>query len=90
MLTWRFQDYYNLLQDKLDSALVETCRVFDQLRYERILIAYRLMGQSHTVVEKLRLYFLETVNSNTKNIINAHVLMSEENAMKIEALKRYS
>eukprot|EP01119_Soliformovum_irregulare_P017840 TRINITY_DN5361_c0_g1_i1.p1 TRINITY_DN5361_c0_g1~~TRINITY_DN5361_c0_g1_i1.p1 ORF type:complete len:938 (+),score=326.83 TRINITY_DN5361_c0_g1_i1:314-2815(+) len=82
------QKQYNLIQEKLDVSLIQTLRSFNQLNYERILVAYRLLGQSGRVMEKMKKHFLETVSTSTKNLVNAHVLMSEANAGKFDDLKK--
>jgi len=88
-LSQSMQETYSMLQLRLDNSLTQTLQQFNSDHYGCILDAYRLLGQANKVTEKIRLHFLETVANSSKNLLNAHVLMSEENAKKIEKLKKY-
>lgn len=82
------QEIYLVVQLRLDHSLTQTLQQFNPDYYGRILQAYRLLGQANKVTEKIRLHFLETVTTNSKDLINAHVVMSEENASQLEKLKK--
>ena len=49
---------------------------------------YKIVGRHRNVLDKQQKYFIEVVNSNTKNVVYAHVLFREEYAMKAESLKK--
>ena len=51
---------------------------------------YRLLGKTNRVVDKLQRHFLASINTNTQNVLNAHVFASEENLSHAEKLNRYS
>jgi len=87
-LSSSLQVQYNTIQEKLDSSLIELCRSFNSLNFERIIVAYRLIGQSHRVLDKLLRSFLEILNSTSRNVLTSHVFMSEQSTQKMESLKK--
>eukprot|EP01117_Protostelium_nocturnum_P007743 TRINITY_DN2771_c1_g3_i1.p1 TRINITY_DN2771_c1_g3~~TRINITY_DN2771_c1_g3_i1.p1 ORF type:complete len:978 (+),score=333.39 TRINITY_DN2771_c1_g3_i1:163-3096(+) len=76
------------LEKKMGGGLTEICRNFDANSYEKILIGFRMSGQSHRVLESSKKAYLETINSNTKDVLFSHVMMSIDNASNGEDLKK--
>ena len=48
-----------------------------------------MSGKLHRVVGKLQQNFTDSVIAGTQDLLYAHVLISEENAGRAEALKKY-
>eukprot|EP01113_Clastostelium_recurvatum_P036434 TRINITY_DN5190_c0_g1_i1.p1 TRINITY_DN5190_c0_g1~~TRINITY_DN5190_c0_g1_i1.p1 ORF type:complete len:682 (-),score=197.18 TRINITY_DN5190_c0_g1_i1:960-2966(-) len=82
------QSIYQVVQERLDNALFETCRSWNAGIYEKVLSAHRLLGKTSYLAEKLQPLFVEQIESECKNIILAHALLSEEAMMRAETLKK--
>ncbi|PRP80852.1 coiled-coil domain-containing protein [Planoprotostelium fungivorum] len=78
---------YEEVQSRLQKSLAEVVRTFEPVSYEKILIGFRMSGQSHRVLEKTKMCFTEAVSSNTRDVVIAHLLMNPDNANKLEHLK---
>ena len=49
---------------------------------------YRLLGKTF-IAQKIQNYFIEVVNTNSRNILIAHVLLTEKNRQRPEELRKY-
>ncbi|MDP2435516.1 MAG: syndetin, partial [archaeon] len=79
------EDSMVMVENRLDDALVNVCRDFDAERYEKIISAFRLLGKTYRVHDKMQRHFLRTIQSNCQNIVYAHVLQTDS---RPELLKR--
>eukprot|EP01112_Ceratiomyxa_fruticulosa_P022483 TRINITY_DN8232_c1_g1_i1.p1 TRINITY_DN8232_c1_g1~~TRINITY_DN8232_c1_g1_i1.p1 ORF type:complete len:995 (+),score=244.59 TRINITY_DN8232_c1_g1_i1:207-3191(+) len=72
------------VQDKLDNALYEICREWNEQLYEKILSAQKLLKKKDTFIQRLQPIFENQIEIETKNILLAHALMliSGEDAPK--------
>eukprot|EP00005_Dracoamoeba_jomungandri_P013800 CAMPEP_0174266650 /NCGR_PEP_ID=MMETSP0439-20130205/31006_1 /TAXON_ID=0 /ORGANISM="Stereomyxa ramosa, Strain Chinc5" /LENGTH=832 /DNA_ID=CAMNT_0015353745 /DNA_START=31 /DNA_END=2526 /DNA_ORIENTATION=+ len=86
-LNARLQNIYRIIIEKLRSSLLDNCSSFNPDSYSSALIAYSSLGKSNRVVDRLQRHFLNTLNLNTHNILNAHVFSDEENIAKADELK---
>eukprot|EP01104_Vermistella_antarctica_P008256 TRINITY_DN2060_c1_g1_i1.p1 TRINITY_DN2060_c1_g1~~TRINITY_DN2060_c1_g1_i1.p1 ORF type:complete len:988 (-),score=289.61 TRINITY_DN2060_c1_g1_i1:155-3118(-) len=82
------QSSYSVVPHRLDMSLLEVCSSFSAVTYERALVAYRLLGKSDRVMNKLRRHFKESINTTTQNIVYAHALMTENDSADPETLKK--
>ncbi len=83
------QGSYNQVLERLDKALVDCCRNFQPANYEKVISAYKLLGTTTRIVEKLQTNFTEPIESEAKRIALADALLSPENAAVAEILKRH-
>mmetsp|Transcript_23579 Transcript_23579/g.66171 ORF Transcript_23579/g.66171 Transcript_23579/m.66171 type:complete len:937 (+) Transcript_23579:66-2876(+) len=65
------------VQRKLDLALLDLCRTFQEEKYLGVLNAYRLLGKHFSVIEKMQRYYLNAITSQSHDVIFAHVLQNE-------------
>eukprot|EP01116_Phalansterium_solitarium_P025632 TRINITY_DN9902_c0_g2_i1.p1 TRINITY_DN9902_c0_g2~~TRINITY_DN9902_c0_g2_i1.p1 ORF type:complete len:1117 (+),score=551.47 TRINITY_DN9902_c0_g2_i1:130-3480(+) len=86
-LAHSLQLQYQMIDERLDQAVSQLVRSFDPQRYARVLVGLRLLGQSYLVLEKLQRAFADLINTNAKNVLYAHALMSDANARQPELLR---
>ncbi|KAF2077128.1 hypothetical protein CYY_001575 [Polysphondylium violaceum] len=81
---------YNVVQERIDKDFFNSCREFNSTTYQRVFQAYKLLGRADRILEKLQDYFVDPIEPETRNIVYAHVLLSEENAINPEKFKGLS
>src|SRR5690242_17630022 len=65
----RLQDGFSVVQQKLDETMIDVCRQFDQETYRRAMRAYRLLGNSVMVDEKLQHFYTDSINNNVRSCL---------------------
>lgn len=84
------QGVYTNVAERLDKALFDICRNFTPDDYEGLISAYKLLGSTSRIAEKLQSYFVDPIEADTKSIVLAHVLLSPENMPIVELIKKYA
>lgn len=87
-LDLELQGVYNNVADRLDKALFDICRNFTPDTYEGLISAYKLLGSTSRIAEKLQSHFVDPIEADTKSIVMAHVLLSPENMPIVELIKK--
>jgi hypothetical protein len=87
-LDLELQGVYNNVASRLDKALFDICRNFTPDNYEGLISAYKLLGSTSRIAEKLQSNFVDPIESDTKSIVVAHVLQSVENIKFVESIKK--
>jgi len=81
---------YHVVQERIDKDFFNSCREFNSTTYQRVFQAYKLLGRGDRILDKLQVYFVDPIEPETRNIVYAHVLLSEENAINPEKFKGLS
>eukprot|EP00026_Physarum_polycephalum_P001555 Phypoly_transcript_01557.p1 GENE.Phypoly_transcript_01557~~Phypoly_transcript_01557.p1 ORF type:complete len:961 (-),score=214.93 Phypoly_transcript_01557:327-3209(-) len=89
-LDLELQSVYNNVASRLDKALFDICRNFTPDNYEGLISAYKLLGSTSRIAEKLQSNFVDPIEADTKSIVVAHVLQSAENIRFVESIKKRS
>eukprot|EP01133_Synstelium_polycarpum_P000387 gene387-454_t len=78
---------YKVVQERIDKDFFNSCRDFNATTYQRVFDAYKLLGRADRILDKLKEYFVDPIEPETRNIVYAHVLLSENNSRNPEQFK---
>eukprot|EP00026_Physarum_polycephalum_P001171 Phypoly_transcript_01172.p1 GENE.Phypoly_transcript_01172~~Phypoly_transcript_01172.p1 ORF type:complete len:1005 (+),score=148.92 Phypoly_transcript_01172:117-3017(+) len=81
------QETYTQIQARLDKALVDCCHSFNPQTYEKVFNAYKILGKSSRIVEKMQSSFVDPIETETRSILLAHVLLAPQNMARAEQCK---
>eukprot|EP01132_Coremiostelium_polycephalum_P001223 gene1223-1545_t len=81
------QEIYHVVQERIDKDFFNSCRSFNPKTYERVFTAYKLLGRANLILDKLKVYFVDPIKPETRNIVYSHVLLSDENVRNAESFK---
>ncbi|XP_060572099.1 syndetin-like isoform X2 [Ruditapes philippinarum] len=72
-LSSKLQDTLELIEEHLDIALSKTCSLFDVAHYEKVQMAYTLLGKRQTAVDQLHLHFTSAIQNAAFQIVLGYV-----------------
>ncbi|EGG22244.1 hypothetical protein DFA_04362 [Cavenderia fasciculata] len=78
---------YQVVQERIDKDFLNSCRMFNPTTYQRVFTAYKLLGRGNSILDKLKINFVDPIEPETRNIVFSHVLLSEVNVMNPEQFK---
>eukprot|EP00057_Strongylocentrotus_purpuratus_P016470 XP_011670944.1 PREDICTED: coiled-coil domain-containing protein 132 isoform X1 [Strongylocentrotus purpuratus] len=72
-LSSKLQDTLEMIEEQLDNALAKTCSNFDIKNYEKLQMAYRLLGKTQTAMDQLHMHFTSAIHNTAFQIILGYV-----------------
>lgn len=72
-LSSKLQDTLELIEEQLDFALSKTCTKFDKIHYEKLQMAYTLLGKRQTAMDQLHLHYTSAIHNAAFQIVLGYV-----------------
>ncbi|GAB6031035.1 hypothetical protein CHUAL_007851 [Chamberlinius hualienensis] len=69
----KLQDTVEMIEEQLDQALAKVCSNFDANHYEKLQLAYRLLGKTQTAMDQLHMHFTTAIHNMTFSIVLGYV-----------------
>ncbi|CAH1989145.1 unnamed protein product [Acanthoscelides obtectus] len=87
-LTYKLQETLENTDAQLDRVLSQTCYHFDSERYQKLQLAYQLLGKSQvSMIDHLHVHYITAIYNSSLNVVHSYVhsldvLESTENTGK--------
>ncbi|XP_067655152.1 syndetin-like [Haliotis asinina] len=72
-LSSKLQDTLEMIEEQLDVALSKTCSSFDVIHYEKVQMAYRLLGKTQTAMDQLHMHFASAIHNTAFTMVLGYV-----------------
>ncbi len=83
------QKGYDMIEKRIDDSLLTICGTFNSKNYEKVLIAYKLLGTHQQAPAKVVKYFTEAIDELTKNIVMSYAYRSPKGQRNTEKLVQF-
>ena len=75
-LTCRLQDTLELAEEQLDVGIAKTCKKFDPVLYEKLQLAFTLLGKQTAALDQLNLHTASGLHQQSFNLVKNYVELS--------------
>uniref|UniRef100_H3DK75 VPS50 EARP/GARPII complex subunit n=1 Tax=Tetraodon nigroviridis TaxID=99883 RepID=H3DK75_TETNG len=79
-LNSKLQDTLEQIEEQLDVALSKTCKHFDVLHYNKVQLAYTLLGKTQTAMDQLHMHFTQAIHNTVFQVVLGYVELCAGNA----------
>ncbi|CAG0890662.1 unnamed protein product [Darwinula stevensoni] len=86
-LNSKLRDNLMLAKEELDKALGSMCLQFQAETYERLQVAYALLGETQTALDQLHLHLTSTILNRATQVMLDHARCSSSPSMQEELIK---
>ncbi|XP_048848923.1 syndetin isoform X3 [Brienomyrus brachyistius] len=79
-LNSKLQDTLEQIEEQLDVALSKTCKHFDVTHYNKVQMAYALLGKTQTAMDQLHMHFTQAIHNTVFQVVLGYVELCAGNA----------
>uniref|UniRef100_A0A8C9W671 VPS50 subunit of EARP/GARPII complex n=1 Tax=Scleropages formosus TaxID=113540 RepID=A0A8C9W671_SCLFO len=79
-LNSKLQDTLEQIEEQLDVALSKTCKHFDVAHYNKVQLAYSLLGKTQTAMDQLHMHFTQAIHNTVFQVVLGYVELCAGNA----------
>ncbi|KAI4455060.1 hypothetical protein MML48_9g00009008 [Holotrichia oblita] len=76
-LTNKLQETLEYTEQQLDRVLAQICYYFDSSKYNKLQMAYKLLGKTQIAVDHLHMHYISAIYNTALNIVHMYVSTSE-------------
>ncbi|XP_022337065.2 syndetin-like isoform X3 [Crassostrea virginica] len=89
-LNSKLQDTLVMIEEQIDVALSKTCSHFDEIHYEKVQTAYRLLGKTQTAMDQLHMHFTSAIHNTAFQIVLGYVELCSGTGKENFSKKQYT
>ena len=83
---------YEAIENAMESTMTQAIRTFDPIKYDQVILGYRLLGKTARISEFQLSFFTDQMHSSCQDCLSAFLTEKEadpvKNAGKLEKIKR--
>ena len=77
-LASKLQDTLEMMEERLDVALAKVCVDFAPTMYERLSVAFALLGKTQTSMDQLHMHLTSAIHNTAWNVVFGHAALLQQ------------